>query len=62
MSRKTRYKNVKEALAINSLDGAEPSEECLRLLQLYIDGNSTIEENKERIINRYLNQKEDKPS
>lgn len=60
-TRQEREKRVSEALAINSLDAAEPSEECMELLEDYMDGSRTIEENKESIINRYLNQKEDKP-
>ena len=61
MPRNTRAKKVREALSINSLDAGEPSDECMRLLQLYIDGKNTIEENKENILTYYLNQKEDKP-
>lgn len=33
----------------------------MKLLQSYIEGKSTIEENIEGIKNYYLNQKEDKP-
>lgn len=56
-----REKRVLEALAINSLDGTDLSERCMKLLQSYIEGKSTIEENIEGIKNYYLNQKEDKP-
>lgn len=56
-----REKRVSEALAINSLDGTDLSERCMKLLQSYIEGKSTIEENIEGIKNYYLNQKEDKP-
>ena len=61
MSRNTRAKQVNEALAMNSLDAVEPSVECMELLQLYIDGKSSIDENKKNIINNYLNPKENKP-
>lgn len=56
-----REKRVSEALAISSLDGTDLSERCMKLLQSYIEGKSTIEENIEGIKNYYLNQKEDKP-
>lgn len=56
-----REKRVSEALAINSLDGTDLSERFMKLLQSYIEGKSTIEENIEGIKNYYLNQKEDKP-
>lgn len=61
MYKARKRKRVSEALAINSLDAAEPSERCMELLQSYIEGKSTIEENIESIKNYYLNQKEDKP-
>lgn len=54
-SKLERSKAVREALAINSLDAGEPSNELMRLLQNYIDGYSTIEENKKIIIKRYQN-------
>lgn len=56
-----REKRVLEALAINSLDGTDLSERCMKLLQSYIEGKSMIEENIEGIKNYYLNQKEDRP-
>lgn len=59
--KREREKRVAEALAINSLDGMDPSERGMELLKSYIEGKSTIEENKESIIEHYLNQKEDKP-
>lgn len=59
--RREREKRVSEALTINSLDGTDPSERCMELLQSYIEGKSTIEENIESIKNYYLNQKGDKP-
>lgn len=60
-TRQEREKRVSEALAINYLDVTDPSERCMKLLQSYIEGKSTIEENIESIENYYLNQKEDKP-
>ncbi|MDU6274078.1 MAG: hypothetical protein E7K67_00495 [Peptostreptococcaceae bacterium] len=50
-----REKRVSEALAINSLDGTDLSERCMKLLQSYIEGKSMIEENIEGIKNYYLN-------
>lgn len=55
MSREIRAKKVKEALAISSVDAPDPSDECVELLQSYIEGKSTIEENKKIIINKYIN-------
>ena len=48
-----RKKKVKEALSINSLDAKNPTEECMQLLNDYVEGKSTIEENKEKIIEGY---------
>lgn len=48
-SREEREKNVKFALAISSLGGKEPSEEGMKLIQDYIEGRSTIEENIEKL-------------
>lgn len=49
ISKKEREKNVEFALAINDIDGAEPSKEGIELLQNYIDGKDTIEENIEKL-------------
>ena len=47
--REDRIKKVDFALAINALDGAEPSKKGMELLQNYIDGKDTIEENIEKL-------------
>ncbi|MGL5381729.1 hypothetical protein [Clostridium sp.] len=52
-TKELREKKVKEALAINSLDAKEPTEECMKLLEDYVEGRSTIEENKAKIIEKY---------
>ncbi len=39
-SKKEREENVKFALAINALDGGEPSKKGMELLQNYIDGKT----------------------
>ena len=35
-----RKKKVKEALSINSLDAKNPTEECMQLLNDYVEGKS----------------------
>ena len=48
-----RRRKVEEALAINSLGAKEPTKECMELFNDYIEGKSTIEENKGKIVERY---------
>ena len=48
-----RRRKVEEALAINSLGAKEPTKECMELFNDYIEGKSTIEENKAKIVERY---------
>ncbi|MEG2110387.1 MAG: hypothetical protein RRY19_11430 [Clostridium sp.] len=58
--RDLREKKVEEALAINSLDAKNPTKECMELLNDYVEGKSTIEENKAKIIERYTKQDQNK--
>ena len=48
-----RRRKVEEALAVNSLGAKEPTKECTELFNDYVEGKSTIEENKAKIIERY---------
>ncbi|WP_454052471.1 antitoxin VbhA family protein [Clostridium sp. Marseille-Q7071] len=51
--RKERLKKVRSAIAINSLDGVEPSEECKEMLEDYIKGKTEIEDNIKKLIEKY---------
>lgn len=53
MSKEERIKNVEFALAINSLGGVPPSDDCKILLQDYIDGKKEIEEITKILVEKY---------
>ena len=56
-NKEQRRKEIQEGLALNSLDGAEPSLEAKAIYEEYINGSITFEELKLKLINRYRKDK-----
>ena len=52
-TREEREKRVKDAMALSSLGGTSPTEECKALFNKYIDGVMELEEIKEDILAQY---------
>lgn len=50
---------VRKALAISESDALEPTEETLALVEEYIEGNMTIEEIQQIVIDKYKERKDD---
>lgn len=62
MNDKTREEKeliVKKALAISESDAMPPTEETLALVEEYIEGNMTIEEIQQIVIDKYKERKDD---
>lgn len=53
LNKEERIKKANSAIAINSLDSIPPSKECNEMLQDYIDGKTTVEENIKKLIEKY---------
>jgi len=56
-SKGQRRKELQEGLALNSLDGVEPSLEAKAFYEEYINGRITFDELKLKLINRYRKDK-----
>ena len=52
-TREERGKIVKDGLALASLGGTSPTEECMALINKYIDGEMELEEIQEAIFAMY---------
>lgn len=52
-TREGRAKLIDEALAISTLDCKAPSDEEMKLLQKYIDGEMEIDEVQQTLIKKY---------
>ena len=52
-TREEREKRVKDAMALASLGGTSPTEECKALFDKYIDGEMEMEEIEETILAQY---------
>ena len=48
-----REKYVSDAIALSTLDAAEPSEIAMALMQEYIDGQCELADARDRIIEHY---------
>ncbi len=48
-----REKNIKVALAINSLDAPAPSKYCIELLNEYVKGNMAAAEITQKLTDKY---------
>ena len=54
-TREEREKRVKDAMALASLGGSSPTEECKALFDKYINGEMELEEIEEAILAKYKN-------
>ncbi len=52
-TREQREKIVKDAIALSTLDALPPTDECMELVQLYIDGKLELSEITTIMISRY---------
>lgn len=52
-TREQREKIVKDAIALSTLDALPPTDDCMELVQLYIDGKLEMSEICAIMINRY---------
>jgi hypothetical protein len=55
-TKEDRLKQVDDALSISLLDAGYPSDETMALAALYIEGQIGINDMRELVINKYLNQ------
>ena len=52
-TREQREKIIKDAIALSTLDALPPTDECMELMQLYIDGKLEVSEILTILITRY---------
>lgn len=52
-TRGQREKIVKDAIALSTLDALPPTDDCMELVELYIDGKLELHEITTIMINRY---------
>lgn len=52
-TRAQREKIVKDAIALSTLDALPPTDDCMELVELYIDGKLELHEITTIMINRY---------
>lgn len=52
-TREQREKIVRDAIAISTLDALPPTDDCMELVQLYIDGKLELSEITTIMMNRY---------
>lgn len=52
-TRAQREKIVKDAIALSTLDALPPTDDCMELVELYIDGKLDLHEITTIMINRY---------
>lgn len=52
-TRAQREKIVKDAIALSTLDALPPTDDCMELVELYIDGKLELYEITTIMINRY---------
>lgn len=52
-TRVQREKIVKDAIALSTLDALPPTDDCMELVELYIDGKLELHEITTIMINRY---------
>lgn len=55
-TRVQREKIVKDAIALSTLDALPPTDDCMELVELYIDGKLELHEITTIMINRYANE------
>lgn len=52
-TREQREKIIKDAIALSTLDALPPTDECMELVQFYIDGKLELSEITTIMISRY---------
>lgn len=52
-TREQREKIIKDAIALSTLDALPPTDDCMELVQLYIDGKLELSEITTIMISRY---------